>query len=66
MKSKLIFSIVALLLCFSGLFSCSKHFLNYTPNGTVTAADLTSPTAVEALVIAAYASLGNEDRKSVV
>src|ERR1700722_11772099 len=58
--NKLIFAIVVLLLCFSGLFSCSKHFLNYTPNGTVTATDLTTPTAVEALVISAYASLGND------
>lgn len=41
------------------MFSCKK-FLDYTPKGTVTAADLTSPTAVDALVIAAYASLGND------
>jgi hypothetical protein len=43
----------------TGLFSCKKY-LDYTPNGTVTATDLTSPTAVDALVTAAYASLGND------
>ena len=48
-----------LLLLTIGMFSCKK-FLDYTPKGTVTAADLTSPTAVDALVIAAYASLGND------
>ena len=48
-----------LLLLAIGTFSCKK-FLDYTPKGTVTAADLTSPTAVDALVIAAYASLGND------
>jgi starch-binding outer membrane protein, SusD/RagB family len=46
--------------------SCSKKFLDYTPNGTVTASDLTTPTAVDALVIAAYASLGNDDWENMV
>jgi starch-binding outer membrane protein, SusD/RagB family len=46
--------------------SCSKKFLDYTPNGTVTAADLTTPTAVDALVIAAYASLGNDNWENSV
>src|ERR1700678_366686 len=44
----------------TGLFSCKKY-LDYTPKGTVTSADLTSPTAVEGLVTAAYAALGNDD-----
>jgi hypothetical protein len=46
--------------------SCSKKFLDYTPNGVVTASDLTSPTAVDALVTAAYASLGNDDWENSV
>ncbi len=46
--------------------SCSKKFLDYTPNGTVTASDLTTPAAVDALVIAAYASLGNDDWENMV
>jgi hypothetical protein len=46
--------------------SCSKKFLDYTPNGTVTASDLTTPAAVDALVIAAYASLGNDDWENSV
>ncbi len=46
--------------------SCSKKFLDYTPNGTVTASDLTTPAAVDALVIAAYATLGNDDWENSV
>jgi starch-binding outer membrane protein, SusD/RagB family len=65
MKSRIINSIILniifLILVGTGTFSCKKSFLSYTPNGTVTASDLTSPTAVEALVIAAYAALGNSD-----
>ena len=41
-----------------GMTSCKK-FLDYTPKGTVTAADLTTPDAADQLVIAAYATLGN-------
>jgi len=46
--------------------SCSKNFLNYNPQGAVTASDLTTPTATDALVIAAYASLGNDDWENMV
>lgn len=46
--------------------SCSKKFLDYTPNGVVTASDLTTPAAVDALVTAAYASLGNDDWENSV
>jgi hypothetical protein len=42
----------------TGMTSCSK-FLNYSPKGTVTAADLNTPQAADQMVIAAYASLGN-------
>src|ERR1700744_1439668 len=46
--------------------SCSKKFLDYTPNGTVTASDLTTPAAADALVIAAYAALGNDNWENMV
>lgn len=46
--------------------SCSKKFLDYNGQGTVTAVDLTTPTATDALVIAAYAALGNDDWENMV
>lgn len=60
MNTKIINSIL-LNTCFvvlMGMTSCKK-FLDYTPKGTVTAADLTTPDAADQLVIAAYATLGN-------
>src|SRR6476620_3653731 len=42
------------------LGSCRKA-LDYTPPGVLSSADLTSPTAVEGLVTAAYAAIGNGD-----
>lgn len=47
----------------SGLiaFSSCKKALDYTPTGVLSASDLTSPTAVEGLVTAAYAGIGNGD-----
>ena len=42
------------------LGSCKKA-LDYTPTGVLASTDLTSPTAVEGLVTAAYASIGNGD-----
>ncbi len=41
-------------------YSCKK-VLDFTPKGTLAASDLTSPTAVEGLVTAAYAAIGNGD-----
>jgi hypothetical protein len=58
MKNK-IFS----LLLFAGLLtldSC-KDPLEYSPTGVLSSADLTSPTAIEGLVTAAYAAIGNGD-----
>src|SRR5919206_1231177 len=49
--------ITAGLLIFS---SCSKP-LDYTPTGVLSSSDLTTPTAVEGLVTAAYAGIGNGD-----
>lgn len=40
--------------------SCSKA-LDYTPTGVLSESDLTSPSAVEGLVTAAYAAIGNGD-----
>ena len=60
MNTKIINSFL-LNVCFiilMGMTSCKK-FLDYTPKGTVTATDLTTPAAADQLVIAAYASLGN-------
>jgi hypothetical protein len=57
--------VVLLFLIATGINSCSKY-LNYTPNGTVTATDLTTPTAVDALVTSAYAALGNDDWENAI
>jgi hypothetical protein len=42
------------------LASCKKA-LDYTPKGVLSSSDLTSPTAIEGLVTAAYAAIGNGD-----
>lgn len=58
MKNKNIFTVIAAaLVLFS---SCSKQ-LDYQPTGVLSSADLTSPSAVEGLVTAAYAAIGNGD-----
>lgn len=43
------------------LGAACKKALDYTPRGAVSSSDLTSPTAVEGLVTAAYAAIGNGD-----
>ncbi len=43
------------------LFGSCKKALDYTPTGVLSSTDLTSPTAVEGLVTAAYAAIGNGD-----
>ncbi|MEP6596418.1 MAG: RagB/SusD family nutrient uptake outer membrane protein [Ginsengibacter sp.] len=50
-------------LIISGLLvvSSCKKVLDYTPPGVLSSTDLTSPTAVEGLVTAAYAAIGNGD-----
>jgi len=58
MKTKiLIITALAGLICVS---SCKKA-LDYTPKGALKSTDLTSPTAVDGLVTAAYAGIGNGD-----
>ena len=43
------------------LFSSCKKQLDYIPTGVLSSTDLTSPTAVDGLVTAAYAAIGNGD-----
>ena len=43
------------------IFSSCKKVLDYTPPGVLPPTELTSPTAVEGLVTAAYAAIGNGD-----
>jgi hypothetical protein len=58
MKTKIL--IITALTGFIYLSSCKKA-LDYTPKGVVSSADLNSPAAVEGLVTAAYAAIGNGD-----
>lgn len=41
--------------------SCTKTFLEYTPSGVLTSDQLNTPENLDKMVIAAYASLGNDD-----
>lgn len=45
-------------------FSCSESFLDFTPTGVVSSEDLRSVENVEKMIIAAYASLGNDNLTS--
>lgn len=58
MNNKYIPACIALALLFFG--SCKKQ-LEYVPTGVLSSTDLKSPTAVEGLVTAAYAAIGNGD-----
>ncbi len=58
MKNKYIITFITAGLLF---FSSCKKALDYTPPGVLSSADLTSPTAIEGLVTAAYAAIGNGD-----
>jgi len=58
MKNRYIVALITVGLLVLG--SCKKA-LDYTPTGVLSSADLTSPTAVEGLVTAAYAAIGNGD-----
>ena len=53
--------ITAFILSGLSIFSSCKKVLDYTPPGVLSSADLTSPTAIEGLVTAAYAAIGNGD-----
>ena len=43
------------------IFGSCKKALDYTPTGVLSSSDLTSPSAAEGLVTAAYAAIGNGD-----
>jgi len=58
MKNLIITAFVTSWLLF---FSSCKKALDYTPTGVLSSTDLTSPSAVEGLVTAAYAAIGNGD-----
>jgi hypothetical protein len=58
MKNKIITAFLVAGLLTAG--SCKK-VLDYTPTGVLSSSDLTSPDAVEGLVTAAYAAIGNGD-----
>jgi hypothetical protein len=58
MNKKYIPACIASAILFFG--SCKKQ-LDYTPTGVLSSSELTSPTAVEGLVTAAYAGIGNGD-----
>ncbi|SDP28242.1 Starch-binding associating with outer membrane [Mucilaginibacter sp. OK268] len=58
MKAKILFTAVL-----SGLIilSSCKKALDYTPKGVLSSSDLKTPAAIEGLVTAAYAAIGNGD-----
>ncbi len=58
MKNKNIIAFITAGLIF---FSSCKKVLDYTPAGVLSSSDLTSTTAAEGLVTAAYAAIGNGD-----
>jgi len=58
MKNK---NIIAFVTAGLVLFSSCKKQLDYQPTGVLSSSDLTSPTAIEGLVTAAYAAIGNGD-----
>ncbi len=57
---KLYLSIAAIAVAMLVNYGCSEEFLDYNPKGVVASADLNSVENVEKMVIAAYASLGND------
>ena len=58
MKNIFITAFITSALLFTG--SCKKA-LDYNPTGVLSSTDLTTPTAIEGLVTAAYAGIGNGD-----
>lgn len=53
-------SIAVIIAAMLAIYSCSEGFLDYAPKGTIASEDLNTPENVEKQVIAAYASLGND------
>ena len=59
MKKRLIIIIIAAAVFIT--ISCTKSFLDYNPKGVLTSDQLNTPVNLDKMVIAAYASLGNDD-----
>ncbi len=59
-KTFLLKSILTVACVVAMMTSCKKDFLNFTPAGVVSDSDLVSVANAEKMVIAAYASLGND------
>ncbi len=57
---KLYLSIAVTVAAMLTIYSCSEGFLDYAPKGVVASEDLSTPENIEKMVIAAYASLGND------
>ncbi len=53
--------LIAVFIAAGLLGSSCKKALDYTPTGVLSSSDLTSPEAIEGLVTAAYAAIGNGD-----
>ncbi len=51
---------VLLILAMILTFGCSEEFLDFTPTGVVSSEDLNTVANVEKMIVAAYASLGND------
>jgi starch-binding outer membrane protein, SusD/RagB family len=58
MKNKNIIAIISVVII---SFSSCKKELDYKPTGALSSADLTSANAIDGLVTAAYAAIGNGD-----
>ena len=57
---KLYLLIVVMVAAMLTIYSCSEGFLDYAPKVVVASEDLSTAENVEKMVIAAYASLGND------
>jgi starch-binding outer membrane protein, SusD/RagB family len=60
MKHIKIKTMIVMVVIASLLFVSCKKYLNYQPQGALSANDLTSPTAVDGLATAAYAGIAND------
>src|SRR5688572_22069130 len=54
---------ISLAVIFLLTVSCREDFLEFKPRGTISAEQVSTPERIDQMVIAAYASLGNEDRE---
>lgn len=52
---------ILILICFTGIWCSCKKALDQQPQGSISSDELNTPANVDKMVIAAYASLGNEN-----